>query len=103
MKTILLVGLLLPIMGCASELRLNHCAQRMKEIYENEQRKILKSTRRKDLPNIDAFSWAQNGETSSRARLHFFSGGYRSPKVWAIDYTCRVEEQEQRYIKRGSG
>jgi hypothetical protein len=71
----------------------------MKEIYENEQRKIPASTRRKDLPNIDAFSWAQNGDTSLKAKLHFVSGGYRSPKAWAINYTCRAEEQGQRYIK----
>ena len=99
MKITALIGLLIQTMGCASELRLNQCAQRMNEIYEKEQRKILVATRRKDLPNIDAFSWAQNGKTSSRTRLHFVSGGHRSPKVWAIDYTCQAEEQDQRYIK----
>ena len=71
----------------------------MKDLYESEQRKIPESARRKDLAHIDAFYMVLNGDSPEKARLHFRSGGSRSPRVWVIDYTCQSYEHSPHYIQ----
>lgn len=79
------------VSSCTSKVVLNACAQRIQGAYTVEQRKILKNTRRKDLPNIDLFYLALNGESATQARLYFKSGGSYAPKIWSLDYTCKSE------------